>query len=98
MSRVARPAEKVLATASIYRALVIELGFDEFPGSAVVASLIEASVRIAMGTDTRDLGIMSDPRPRMMVDDRIAEAEVEVPEVCDDCGGVDGHHVPGVEH
>jgi hypothetical protein len=48
-----------MATASIYKSLLDELGWDsDVPPPTVMASLIDASVLIAMGTDTRDLGII----------------------------------------
>ena len=49
----------------------------------VMASLIDAATRIAMGTDTRDMGLMSSP-PQ--------------PVVCDDCGMPSGAHDYEVEH
>jgi hypothetical protein len=92
VSRVAQPAEKVLAIGSVMRALVDELGLDPEPiviaitarevskkdmplqlkadgppevtwriPPVVMAALIDAATRVAMGTDTRDLGILGAP-------------------------------------
>jgi hypothetical protein len=48
-----------MATAAIYRGLCDELGVPALGTPPVVhASLIEASVRIAMSTDTLDMGLM----------------------------------------
>lgn len=83
MSRIAPPAEKILAVAAIYERLIDELHLvppgvvpdDHKPGElylsksaetkieywvppTVMAALIDASVRIAMSTDTRDMGIL----------------------------------------
>jgi len=57
MSRVAAPSEKVMATVGIYAALSTELGFDD-PSETMVIALLNASVTIAMATDTKDMGIM----------------------------------------
>lgn len=57
MSRIAPPAEKILAVASIYEALKTELEFPA-PTAPVIVALIDASVRIAMATDTRDMGLL----------------------------------------
>jgi hypothetical protein len=61
-STAALPSEKILATAGIYRALMDELHVPEVgvPGE-VIAALIDASVFIAMGTDTTDMGILIEP-------------------------------------
>lgn len=92
MSRIAPPAEKVLAIGSIFRALAEELKVpieslvmvksDEppqtFPGATewlrgatvippnphIIAMLIDCATRVAMATDTRDLGILgAKPEP-----------------------------------
>jgi hypothetical protein len=83
VSRIAPTAEKIMAVAATYKALIDELDLIPpityeprgTPGVAytatkgemkveflippvVMASLIDAATRIAMGTDTRDLGIL----------------------------------------
>jgi hypothetical protein len=59
------PSEKVMAAAGIYKALAEELDIPLLPAislhSNVQAALIDAAVRIAMATDTRDMGIMGPP-------------------------------------
>jgi hypothetical protein len=99
MSRIAPPAEKIMATVGICKALITELGLDPEPvviaqttepvtpeqwraamksgelkviptgqpeitwriPPVVMAALIDAATRIAMATDTRDMGIMGMP-------------------------------------
>lgn len=59
MSRIAPLAEKVLATEAAFTSLVNEIDSRIDRNDArVQAALIEAAVRIAMGTDTRDMGIL----------------------------------------
>lgn len=58
-----KPAEKVLAVVGIFNALLTELPdtvafFD--PG--VQAALIDSATKIAMATDTKDMGLMA-PEP-----------------------------------
>jgi hypothetical protein len=62
VSRIAPPAEKVLAVANIFIALTTELEprIDEADPRVQVA-LIDAATRIAMATDTRDMGILGAP-------------------------------------
>ena len=72
MSRVATPAEKIMAVAATHRQLM-----DEMPVlSAMVGepnvqvALIDAAVRIAMSTDTRDLGILHPDDPVLRTPDQ----------------------------
>lgn len=63
--RVARPAEKVLAFASIYVAVVTEL--DERVDVAdpgVQVALIDVALTITMSTDTKDMGVMLIEAPK----------------------------------
>jgi hypothetical protein len=104
VSRVAAPSEKIVAVAGIYRALIDELPDDLHTGDPIVqASLLDAGVRIAMATDTRDMGILTLPLPPAV--ERIAaahhlhngqEGDHHV-YPCDDCGWIEGHD-PDVEH
>ncbi len=93
MSRVAVPAEKIIAVTGTYRALVTELGDSINPETSTVqAALIHAATEIAMRTDTKDMGLLAGPitarRERMPnPDDR-----------CDDCGMPYGAHDPAIEH
>lgn len=88
MSRVAQPAEKVLALAGIYRALASELD-DRIDDSdpRVQVALLHVSSDIAMRTETRDMGLLA-------YEGRLDP--INVP--CDDCGEVGGTHNPLVEH
>ena len=92
MSRIAQPAEKVMAVASIYRALWTEL--DAMPidrmDSRVQTTMLDIAGRIAMSTDTRDMGIMA---PRASSDPPNPDPLMP----CDDCGWINGHD-PEVEH
>lgn len=60
MSRIAPPAEKVLAISSVYAALWEELHLGEGAADSpvIIAALIDAATRVAMATDTRDMGIL----------------------------------------
>ena len=106
MSRIATPAEKVSAVAGIYFSLWEEIVGDPMtPGidKAFNATLLDIAGRIAMGTDTRDLGLMArrermkawtakrpDWGPILQPNDPLTP--------CDDCGRTDGTHDPEVEH
>jgi len=62
VSRIATPAEKVSAVAGIYFSLWDEvIGDPMTPGihHSFNTALLNAAVVIAMGTDTRDLGLMA---------------------------------------
>ena len=73
MSRITPPAEKILAVAAIYNALKDEFedslleGFIEHPG--IVIALIDTATRIAMSTDTRDMGLLGP--------DKVAKTDVD---------------------
>ena len=61
MSRIALPAEKIMAVGAIYHRVIEEIPevkhlLDE---PNVQVALIDAAVRIAMNTDTRDMGILA---------------------------------------
>lgn len=61
-----KPAEKVLAVVGIYDALRTELGVGG-PGeveSALTVALLDAATKIAMATDTKDMGIMGMEVPK----------------------------------
>ena len=59
MSRIAQPSEKVLAVAKTFLALKQELHNQIALGDpGVQATLLDVAARIAMGTDTRDLGVL----------------------------------------
>lgn len=54
------PSEKIMAVAGIYKALSDELPDRvAFFDPQVQAAIIDAAVRIAMSTDTKDMGILS---------------------------------------
>ena len=97
MSRIAPTHEKVLATARAFRALKQELLSEIAPGDPCVqAVLLDVAVQIAMGTDTRDLGIMG-VQPRPSVTQQVADEFGGAP--CDDCGALSGQpHDMSVEH
>lgn len=104
MSRIATPAEKVSAVAAIYFSLWEEvIGDPMTPGinPSFNTMLLDVAGRIAMGTDTRDLGLMA-RRERMKA--WTAKQPDWVPPnpdplmPCDDCGRSDGTHDPEVEH
>ena len=59
MSRIAPPAEKILAVASIYSALIEELPPVNTEDPRVQVALIDAATRLAMYTDTRDMGLLA---------------------------------------
>jgi len=94
VSRIAQPAEKVLAVVSIYHALWTEL--DSAPidrmDSRVQTTMLDIAGRIAMSTDTRDLGLMA-RRNRNAID----RPDPDPLTPCDDCGWINGHD-PEVEH
>jgi hypothetical protein len=59
MSRVAPPHEKVLAIGRTFTAIRGELeGYVQDNDPRVQAALIDAATRVAMATDTRDIGIL----------------------------------------
>ena len=85
-----------MATVGTYRALTTELDVpaDAVLPDVVVASLIDAAVRIAMGTDTRDMGIIGAIGPDLSA--RGGQASIAP---CDDCGALAGQaHDLSVEH
>lgn len=105
--------EKIAAVAGIYQALLTELPISSvIPDPEVVAALIDASVKIAMGTDTRDMGLLAPaqngsahPEAHGVTAKQLADvavrgraAEIAAEMACDDCGRTDGTHDPDVEH
>jgi len=74
----------------------LRLAYDSAPEitwlipPVVMASLIDAATRIAMGTDTRDMGVM-------LADHEAKVAAFEA-NLCDDCGMPAGAHDYEVEH
>lgn len=106
MSRVALPSEKVLAVAGIYKALWTELWTDPMAeiDPRVQVAMLDAATRIAMGTDTRDMGLLSRdftmepahaPGQRVIT---VHDDGTTSDDVCDDCGGINGQHNLAVEH
>jgi hypothetical protein len=97
LSRIAPTHEKVLAVARTYFALKQELHNQiAIADPGVQAVLLDVAGRIAMGTDTRDLGIMG-AQPRPSLTQRVADEFGGAP--CDDCGALSGQpHDMSVEH
>lgn len=64
MSRISPPAEKIIAVTGTYKALSQELAgeIDQMDVRVQVQMLITATA-IAMGTDTRDMGILALQNP-----------------------------------
>lgn len=94
MSRVAPTSEKVLAVAKTFFALKQELhGQIAIADPTVQATLLDVAGRIAMATDTRDLGILGAPSLAQRVADEFGGAP------CDDCGALSGQpHDMRIEH
>ena len=62
MSRIAPPSEKIMAVASIYKALSGEIGdWIVLDDPRLQVQMLATATTIAMGTDTRDMGIIGMP-------------------------------------
>ena len=69
-----------MAVAGIYQALLTELPISSvIPDPEVVAALIDASVRIAMATDTRDMGLLAPEEVQKRANEIAAEMQRDDP-------------------
>lgn len=96
MSRIATPSEKIMAVAGTYKALGGELGWHRTPNgftdaerTAMNIALLDAATRIALSTDTRDMGLLGSPMKTGFPDPD---------QRCDDCGMPYGAHDLSFEH